>query len=190
MIKHLFKRKYKAQTIKLFDGVIDWKGFDKRLHEVAEELQQLVGRDYLDTLGDGFELFIEGFIQLTQNDNRFGISNYTPVQSKDDYGVDGYGTNIRGERCAVQIKYRKNPTKLLTAQKDGLDSMVTEALHEGVLFGEGNNYRHFIFTSAKGLNNKTSDNKFRNKVKDFGIDDIKTIVDNNPNFWDNIRKLI
>ena len=28
MIKHLFKRKYKAQTIKLFDGVIDWKGFD------------------------------------------------------------------------------------------------------------------------------------------------------------------
>lgn len=190
MLKHLFTKKYPKETAYLFDGTSTWKEFDKKLQEVAEQLKTRLNADYLTVLGDGFEVFIEGFIKLTQNDNRFGISNYVPVQSKDDYGVDGYGDNIRGNKSAFQIKYRIDPTYFLTAQKDGLDSMITEALHEGISFGEGKDYRHFIFTSAKGLNNKTDDNKFRGKVKCYGIDDIKTIVDNNQNFWNNLKTLI
>lgn len=190
MLKHLFIKKYRRETIYLFDGTSNWEQFDKKLQEIADQLNKRLGVEYLTVLGDGFEVFIEGFIKLTENDNRFGISNYVPVQSKDDYGVDGFGNNIRGNKSAIQIKYRINPTYFLTAQKDGLDSMITEALHEGVLFGEDKDYRHFIFTSAKGLNNKTDDNKFRGKVKCYGIDDIKTIVDNNQNFWNNLKTLI
>ena len=190
MLKHLFTKKYRKETSYLFQDTNSWSEFDTKLHEVADQLNKRLGADYLTVLGDGFEVFIEGFIKLTENDNRFGISNYTPVQSKDDYGVDGFGNNIRQNKSAIQIKYRKDPTYFLTAQNDGLDSMVTEALHEGVMFGEGKDYRHFIFTSAKGLNNKTDDNKFRGKVKCYGIDDIKTIVDNNQNFWNNFRNLL
>lgn len=190
MLKHLFIKKYRKEVNYLFDGTYNWNQFDKKLQEIADQLKNRLGSDYLTVLGDGFEVFIEGFIKLTENDNRFGISNYEPVNSKDDYGVDGYGNNIRGNKSAIQIKYRIDPTYFLTAQKDGLDSMVTEAQHEGVLFGEGKDYRHFIFTSSKGLNNKTDDNKFRGKVKCYGIDDIKTIVDNNQNFWNNLRNLL
>lgn len=190
MLKHLFIKKYRNEVSYLFEGTYNWNQFNKKLQEIADQLNKKLGADYLTTLGDGFEVLIEGFIKLTENDNRFGISNYVPVDSKDDYGVDGYGNNIRGDKSAIQIKYRIDPTYFLTAQKDGLDSMVTEALHEGIVFGEGKNYRHFIFTSAKGLNNKTDDNKFRGKVKCYGIDDIKTIVDNNQNFWNNFRNLL
>jgi hypothetical protein len=190
MLKHLFIKKYRKETIYLFDGNSNWNQFDKKLQEVAKQLETRTGADYLTVIGDGFEVLIEGFIKLTENDNRFGISNYIPVQSKDDYGVDGYGNNIRGNKSAIQIKYRIDSTYFLTAQKDGLDSMITESQHEGVLFGEGNDYRHFIFTSAKGLNNKTDDNKFRGKVKCYGIDDIKTIIDNNENFWNNLINLL
>ena len=190
MLKHLFTKKYRKETIYLFDGTSNWNEFDTKLNKIAKELQTKIGADYLTVLGDGFEVLIEGFIKLTENDNRFGISNYIPIQSKDDYGVDGYGNNIRGNKSAIQIKYRIDPTYFLTAQNDGLDSMITESQHEGVLFGEGNDYRHFIFTSAKGLNNKTDDNKFRGKVKCYGIDDIKTIIDNNQNFWNNLTNIL
>jgi len=190
MLNHLFTKKYRTETMYLFNGTPNWNEFNKKLNEVAKQLQTKNGTDFKTTLGDGFEVLIEGFIRLTENDNRFGISNYEPVNSKDDYGVDGYGNNIRGNKSAIQIKYRIDPTYFLTAQKDGLDSMISEALHEGVLFGEGKDYRHFIFTSAKGLNNKTDDNKFRGKVKCYGIDDIKTIVDNNQNFWNNFKNLL
>jgi hypothetical protein len=190
MLKHLFTKKYPNETKHLFDNVSNWNQFNEKLQEVADSLNKRLGTDYLTVIGDGFEVFIEGFIKLTENDNRFGISNYQPVNSKDDYGVDGYGNNIRGNKSAIQIKYRIDPTYLLTAQKDGLDSMITEALHEGVLFGDGKDYRHFIFTSAKGLNNKTDDNKFRGKVKCYGINDIKTIVDNNQNFWNNFKNYL
>jgi hypothetical protein len=190
MFQHLFIKKYPNEVNYLFDGTYNWKSFDKKLHDVALELNTQLGAEYNTVLGDGFEVLIEGLITLTENDNRFGISKYIPVQSKDDYGVDGYGYNIQGSKSAVQIKYRVNPTYYLTAQADGLDSMITEALHEGIVYGVGSEYRHFIFTSAKGLNNKTNDNKFRGKVKCYGISDIKTIVDNNQNFWNNFRNLL
>ena len=190
MLNHLFTKKYKNETDYLFKDTNSWNEFDKNLHKVAEQLNKRLGSDYKTVLGDGFEVFIEGFIKLTENDNRFGISNYLPVESKDDYGVDGYGYNILGNKSAIQIKYRKNHNYFLTAKNDGLDSMITEALHEGVVFGDGKDYRHFIFTSAKGLNNKTDDNKFRGRVKCYGIHDIKTIVDKSKNFWNNFRNFL
>lgn len=187
MLKHLFIKKYKTQAIFLFENTNSWNEFSKKLEQISNELINY--QDFLQTLGDGFEVFIEGFIKLTENDNRFGISNYEPVKSNDDYGCDGYGNNIKGEKSAVQIKYRKDPTYYLTASEDNLNSMVAEALHENIFYGE-KIPRHYIFTSAKGLNHKSADYKFRDKIKCYGIDDIKSIVDNNPNFWNNIVNLI
>jgi len=70
MLKHLFIKKYRREVNYLFDGTFNWKEFDKKLQEVAEQLKNRLGADYLTVLGDGFEVFIEGFIKLTENDNR------------------------------------------------------------------------------------------------------------------------
>lgn len=138
-------------------------------------------------LGDGWEFFCEALIKTHQYDNRIGISNYEPVQ-KNDNGVDGYGINIFGEKCAVQPKYRSNNKKLLTSSEDKLDSFITEAQLNGVFLAE--KYRHFVFTTAKGLHYYTDSEKFRNMVKCYGYDEIRSLVDNNTHFWNFIRKEI
>ena len=129
-----------------------------------------------------------GPISLENTDNAEVLILSGDICVAKDLGEND-SNNIKGEKSAVQIKYRKDPTYYLTAGYDNLDSMSTEAMHEGVVFGE-KIPRHYIFTSAKGLNHKTSDYKFRDKVKCYGIDDIKSIIDNNPNFWNNIVNLI
>lgn len=139
-------------------------------------------------LGDGWEFFCEALIKTHQYDNRIGISSYETV-TKNDNGVDGYGINLFGEVCAVQPKYRSNTQGLLTSENDNLNSFITEALLEkGIQPSE--KYRHFIFTTAKGLHHYTDNEKFRGKVKCYGYDEIRSLVDNNIHFWNFIRDQI
>ena len=93
---------------------------------------------------------------------------------------------------AIQIKYRKDPNYFLTATHDRLDSMVSEALKPPrvITYEKKGKYRHFIFTSAKGMSYNTDDNKYEGYIKCYGINEIKTIVDNNKNFWRNFRNLL
>ena len=64
--------------------------------------------------GDLFEIWAELFFKLTKNDNRVGISNYKPISSHEDYGVDGVGTGINGRPCTIQIKFKSNILEDLT----------------------------------------------------------------------------
>ena len=139
-------------------------------------------------LGDGWEFFCEALIKSHPCDNRIGISNYIPV-TKNDNGVDGYGVNLFGETCAVQPKYRSNTKALLTSETDNLNSFVTEALLEKGI-QPNKKYRHFVFTTAKGLHHYTDHEKFRGMVKCYGYDDIRSLVDNNLHFWNFIREEI
>jgi len=189
-LQHTFRKKYKSETIRVFEGVTNWLQFNKNLKSISNELSDSGYYDYLKAEGDIFEVFIEGLIYLLQNDNRVNISEYKPVRDHQDNGVDGYGLNSNGEKSVIQIKYKTNPTELLTAGGSNLDSMFTEASMEGILPGNGNNYRHIIFTSGKGLARYTEEQKFRGKVKCYGIKEIRSLVDNNIIFWDNLRKLI
>lgn len=45
----------------------------------------------------------------------------------------GYGINLRGNPCAVQVKYRVDSNKMLTAGEDRLDSFITESVLEDIL---------------------------------------------------------
>lgn len=139
-------------------------------------------------LGDGFEFFCEVLIKTHQYDNRIGIAGYEPV-TKNDKGVDGYGINLFGEVCAVQPKYRSNTKGLLTSEGDSLNSFITEALYEKNI-QPSKKYRHFVFTTAKGLHYYTDHEKFRGMVKCYGYDDIRSLVDNNLHFWNFIREQI
>jgi hypothetical protein len=139
-------------------------------------------------LGDGWEFFCEALIKTHQYDNRIGISDYTPV-IKNDNGVDGYGINIFGESCATQFKYRSNTKQLLTSTEDKLDSFITESIIEKDI-RPSKKFRHFVFTTAKGLHHYTDQEKFRGMIMCYGYDEIRSLVDNNLHFWNFIRKEI
>ena len=169
----------------LFKNVKTLSQFMKRL----ENQSQLHPERYSieKYLGDGWEFLCEALIKTHQYDNRVGISNYEPV-TKNDNGVDGYGINIFNKKCSVQHKYRSNNSLLLTASEDKLDSFITESQLNGVLLNK--QYRHYIFTSAKGLHYFTDHEKFESMVKYYGYDEIRSLVDNNIHFWNFIRKQI
>ena len=170
----------------LFHDVKTLSQFMKRL----EKQSQLHPERYSieKYLGDGWEFFCEALIKSHPCDNRIGISNYNPV-TKSDNGVDGYGINLFGETCAVQPKYRSNIKELLTSEKDNLNSFITEALLEKNI-QPNKKYRHFVFTTAKGLHHYTDYEKFRGMVKCYGYDDIRSLVDGNLHFWNFIREEI
>ena len=141
--------------------------------------------------GDGFEFFIELFLHLFKVDNRIGIFNYEPIQTNDN-GVDGIGLNIKGDKCVVQIKYRSN-TEYLSSNKDNLSNLFSDGmLNHNVIYDVNNekNYRHFIFTTAKGLHFYTEQEMFKNRLKCFGYNEIKQLIDNNFAFWEESRKII
>ena len=170
----------------LFENVKTLSQFMKRL----EKQSQLYPERYSieKYLGDGWEFFCEALIKTHQYDNRIGISGYNPV-IKNDNGVDGYGVNLFNEVCAVQPKYRSNTKGLLTSEGDSLNSFITEALLEKNI-QPSKKYRHFVFTTAKGLHYYTDHEKFRGMVKCYGYEDIRSLVDNNLHFWNFIREQI
>ena len=175
---------------KLFDKVSTLSRFMKNLEKqsILHETKY-PSNDYL---GDGFEFFIELFLMLHPNDNRIGVYDYKPTQENDN-GVDGIGTNIKLEKCVVQVKYRTNTKTLLTATKDHLSNMFSDGMLEhGVVADTINkkNFRHFVFTTATGLHFYTDNEMYKNKVKTFGFKEIKNIVDNNLPFWNNLREII
>lgn len=169
----------------LFTDVNTLSKFMKRLEKQAQLYPERYPIEKY--LGDGFEFFCEALIKSHPCDNRIGISEYVPV-TKNDNGVDGYGININLETCAIQIKYRSNTKNLLTSTIDKLDSFITESQINDVFLNK--KYRHFVFTTAKGLNNHTDHEKFRGMVKCFGYDEIRSLVDNNLHFWKFIQKEI
>jgi hypothetical protein len=189
MLKHSFIKKYPQQVKSLFQGVTSWNDFNKNLHSTAESLKPWY--KYKDTLGDGMEVFVEGLIKLTENDNRIGISNYEPYPIQNDYGLDGVGDNIIGEKSVVQIKYRIDPTVWLTRNNDNLGAFIEQGLIlEDVTF-TGEAPRHYIFTSAAGVARKTMEETWNNaNIKVYGIGDIKKLIGGHTNFWNNFIKLI
>lgn len=147
--------------------------------------------DPLKYLGDGFEFFIELFLKLHPVDNRL-LSDYQPNLNNDN-GVDGTCLNIKGEQSVVQIKYRSNNHYLLSTNEDHLSNFITDAMANfNVVFDnkQDNNYRHFIFTTAKGLNFYTDNEMFKNKVKCYGYNEIKSLVDYNYGFWKAINDFL
>lgn len=138
--------------------------------------------------GDGFELFIEALIKLSPIDNRIGISNYEVGNENSDTGVDGRGLGIDGKLATVQVKYRSNNTQLLTTNKDHLSNFVMTSLFEGV--DKDTKTNMLIITTAEGLHHFTDNEMFLNKVRCIGYKQLRELVDNNINFWNNFRKLL
>ena len=186
---HTFKTKAHDLTA-LFAETNLLSTFMKKLEQQA--LKDPLRYDSQQYLGDGFEFFIELFLNLHPCDNRVGVYNYEPVQENDN-GVDGVGTNIKNEKSVVQIKYRSNTKTLLTANEDHLSNMITDGmLSHGVVadMTDQNHYRHFVYTTAKSLHFYTDSEMFKKKVKCIGYGELRSMLDNNLPFWDKVRNII
>ena len=142
--------------------------------------------------GDAFEFFVELFLTINATDNRVGVYNYKPIPPDEDNGADGTGTNMSGNDCVVQVKYRGNTDHLLTANEDHLSNLIVAGAHLGVSFDlkNKNNFRHFVFTTAKSLHFYTDEQMFKGKVKCFGYEEFRKMVDNNIPFWNKCRELV
>jgi len=174
----------------LFDKVDTLGKFMSRLEKQA--LVDPLRYNTLKYLGDGFEFFVELLLHLHPVDNRIGIYNYEPIQ-RNDNGVDGVGINIRKQPSVVQIKYRSNTTDRLTATKDHLSNLFTDGMLAHNVVADTTdlrNYRHFVFTTAEGLYHYTDTEMFKSKVKCFGYNDIRTLIDHNLVFWDRVRDIV
>ena len=188
-IEHNFRTKC-HDLVGLFNDVNTLSKFMRSLENQSQV--DIFRYDPQKYLGDGFEFFIELFLALHPCDNRVGVYNYSPIQENDN-GVDGVGVNIRNEKCVVQIKYRSNKQTLLTANEDHLSNLFSDGMlaHDVVSDNKDkNNFRHFVFTTADGLHFYTDNEMFKGKVKCFGYNDIKGMIDNNIPFWNCVREYI
>jgi len=194
IIEHQFKTK-SHDLCDLFSKTNKMSTFKAKVERQAN--QNIQDYPYNDYVGDAFEFLVELIIKLHPVDNRLGITNYTPVQL-DDNGVDGYGINMDGENCAVQVKFRGDVTSTLSATKDYLDSFINESQHKlrgkfvPMLYTtEKGCPRHYIFTTNEGLHHYTETEKW----KAFNIHVIKwstlrQMLDNNYLFWDKCREIV
>jgi len=189
ILEHNFKTKAHS-LVNLFAGV---NKMSKLMRSIETEAE-------LDTLrydtdkykGDAFEFFVELFLALHPTDNRVGVYNYKPCQENDN-GVDGIGMNIKNEKCVVQIKYRTDVLTFLTANQDHLSNMFSDGMlvHNVVADNTNpNNFRHFVFTTATGLNFYTDQEMYKSKVKCFGYKDFRCLLDNNIIFWNSVREIV
>jgi len=188
-LEHNFRTKAHSLT-RLFEGV---NKMSTLMHKIEQEA-------VLDTLrydadkykGDAFEFFVELFLALHPTDNRIGVYNYKPNQENDN-GVDGIGVNINNEKSVIQVKYRSNTQSELSSNKDSLGNLLTDGmLAHNVVADNTNpkNFRHFVFTTATGLNFYTDQEMFKSKVKCFGYNDFRSLLDNNLIFWNKVRDII
>lgn len=174
----------------LFEGVHKMSQFMRRL-ETQAQIDPL-RYDPFKYIGDGFEFFIELFLMLYSCDKRIGVSNYVPVQENDN-GVDGIGINTKGEKCVIQIKYRTDTQGFLTANLDHLSNMISDGQFNHNVVADmldPKNYRHFIFTTAEGLNFYTDIEMYKSKVKCFGYNDFRVLLDDNITFWNTAREIV
>jgi|ETNvirnome_6_100_1030635.scaffolds.fasta_scaffold07767_3 hypothetical protein len=174
----------------LFENCSAMKDFKRNINKLAKSWKKL-GYDENKFKGDAFEHFIELLLMLHPNDSRLGLYDYKPNSPENDFGVDGTAKNFKGEECVIQIKFRSS-SKRLTVTDDRLTNLVSSGMiHHNVIIDtdDPKNYRHFVFTNAPGLSHYTDNQMLSSRVKCFGHNDMKKLVDNNKPFWDMCREI-
>jgi hypothetical protein len=174
---------------RLFNNIFSWNEFNKTLKKECKNYSKFgytkeQGPEKM--IGDLFEIFAELYFKILSADTRVGIYDYKPEPGSDDYGVDGIAFNLKGEKVAIQVKYRSDPTLELK----GSDLKNFQGLSYAT-YGvpiEGKNL--IIFTNCKGLHYVTEDKVMSNKTITFGYKEISSRVENNLAFWNICKEYI
>jgi hypothetical protein len=136
--------------------------------------------------GDMLEIFAEIFFTCFENDPEVGLKMYAPVSIEEDYGCDGSGVAANGLRCAVQVKFRNNPTDCVTYEElaktdcSARRIMCIDTAKEKTLW---------LFTSAYDVSNSAR-KVLGDSLIVIGKNQICYNVDNNISFWDKAWEMI
>jgi hypothetical protein len=152
-----------------------------------EEIEDDVNSGKYKFIGDLFEIFAECFFIQFKSDNRIGVFDYHPVPSIDDNGVDGFGKNINGAPCTIQIKYRGNPTYLLK-ERDIKQFPYQSVINYGVDSRKSGNM--IVFTNCQGLHWYTDSKVFDGKIRVINGETISKLIDNNEGFWNALKEIV
>jgi hypothetical protein len=121
------------------------------------------------------------FFGAFANDPSVGLTGYTPVPLPEDYGMDGQGNNAAGIDCAVQVKYRGDPTDLVTYAEIAR-TFTSAVLQRGLPLYNGSD-NIFIFTSAYDVT-VACKTVMGNKIHVLNRGIIQQKIDNNVSFWE------
>lgn len=134
--------------------------------------------------GDMFEVFGELFFDCFSADPAIGLIDYQPIAINDDYGVDAIGTNVLGDRVAVQDKYRFNPLDQIDLGSLAKTYAAGRERH-GLYLDKNNTI--FLLTTAQGATPPCHE-VFGKKLRVINRQAIASKVDNNLSFWQKIEK--
>lgn len=140
--------------------------------------------------GDMFEIFVECFLNVFQNDKRIGVKNVKPIPLNEDLGVDfiGNSTYIGNDIVVVQAKFRSNPKHQFTYRE--LATFMSTAANTYKAFGRN---QILITTSSEAKDRDVVNHNIRNINHDIRVIDrtrLKDLLDNNKGFWDDFREAI
>lgn len=160
--------------------------FCKSVQKLAEKNKELYDEDKFK--GDALEFLAEFLIKLNGGDNRIGILDYKPATLLDlaDTGVDGYGIGANGNPATVQVKNRTGDY-ILTANIDHLANFMVSSQNDFQVRMEDDKNMLIITTGLK-VDNRTMDKMLKNKVRVLNREDLRTMLDNYPEFWLSFRE--
>jgi hypothetical protein len=101
------------------------------------------------------------------------------VNEEDDFGIDGFGVNASGLKCAVQVKYRSNCLELITY--NDISKTDTSARRQYDLDLCGPN-RIYVFTTSDGVTSACN-KVFGKSIRVINKSIISRYIDNNSSFW-------
>ncbi|MCX7593126.1 MAG: hypothetical protein N2235_05090 [Fischerella sp.] len=181
-MKHRFA-KICPNANKLLDSVETLSGFMRRVEKLSTDpAWTSLNWSPDEYKGDALEALVEVLITLSPIDKRINIVEYRPHDNKidgSDMGIDGYGLSHNGKLHTVQVKYRSNTQKDLTANEDHISNFVAKTTSSP----KYKDADMTIFTTAKDLNQKVNEGMYHDRVRVLGFRDLSKLIDNNQPFW-------
>ena len=193
-ITHTFK--YTSHNlIELFDGTTKFSG--KGGWKSKMEAQSILNENKyprLNYVGDAFEFFVELMFKVIGPTRELGgIHEYLPQQENDN-GIDALCKNWDGADSVVQIKYKRDSERLLTASSDHLAHLITQATIKHDIKAhkpdKKETTKYFVITTGKSLHHYTDNEFFLKMVKCIGWDELCELLDGNKGFWKRAEEIV
>ena len=185
-MKHRFKM-ICPNADKLLKGVDKLDTFMRNVDKLSTDPAWTSGNWTPDEYkGDALEALVEVLVSLSPIDKRINIVDYCPHNNKvdgQDMGIDGYGLSHSGNLHTIQVKYRSNTQRDLTANEDHISNFVAKTT-SSPKFRDAD---MTIFTTAKGLNKKTNEGMYHDRVNTIDYQILTKLVDANIPFWNAFR---
>lgn len=189
MLKHGSSWNYPQEYFALYSHCNANPSFSNWNNRVISDSHRITDLDERHKfVGDMLEVFSEIFFNVFYAHPAYGLTEYTPVDINEDYGVDATGVNVLGHKSAVQVKFRSNPLDIIS-YADIAKTFTSAVLQLGM--EDVYNYPHtvFLFTNSNGVSHQF-DHIMQSKAVIITNNIISNEVDGNVTFWKHAYDMI